>query len=69
METPSFVCAPCNFETTLRANFNRHCNTAKHIKLCECEVFTEIKVVSKQDENSIVLDFFADSYLTMKMTS
>jgi uncharacterized protein YoxC len=55
METPSFVCAPCNFETTLRANFNRHCNTAKHIKLCECEVFTEIKVVSKQDENSILI--------------
>jgi len=55
METPTFVCSPCNFSTTLRPNYNRHCNTAKHIKTCECEVFTEIKVVSKQDENSILI--------------
>ena len=55
METPSFVCSPCNFSTTLKPNFTRHCNTQKHIKICECEVFTEIKVVSKQDENSILI--------------
>ena len=40
-----FKCVPCNFESNLRANFTRHTNTSKHIKICECkEVVSKVEI-------------------------
>lgn len=56
METPTFTCQPCNFTTSLKANLVRHQNTAKHIKICECqEVVTKtvIEVVNTENKEPI----------------
>ena len=56
METPTFTCLPCNFTTSLKANLVRHQNTAKHIKICECqEVVTKtvIEVVNTENKEPI----------------
>ena len=56
METPTFTCLPCNFTTSLKANLVRHQNTAKHVKICECqEVVTKtvIEVVNTENKEPI----------------
>ena len=56
METPTFTCQPCNFTTSLKANLVRHQNTAKHVKICECqEVVTKtvIEVVNTENKEPI----------------
>ena len=56
MESPTFTCLPCNFTTSLKANLVRHQNTAKHIKICECqEVVTKtvIEVVNTENKEPI----------------
>lgn len=56
METPTFTCLPCNFTTSLKANLVRHQNTAKHIKVCECQEVvstTVIQVVNTENKEPI----------------
>lgn len=56
METPTFTCQPCNFTTSLKANLVRHQNTAKHIKVCECQEVvstTVIQVVNTENKEPI----------------
>lgn len=56
METPTFTCLPCNFTTSLKANLVRHQNTAKHIKICECQEVvstTVIQVVNTENKEPI----------------
>jgi hypothetical protein len=31
----SFICETCNFKTNVKQNYSRHCQTKKHLKLCE----------------------------------
>lgn len=45
METP-FICLPCNFTTTLKANLARHEKTVKHIKICKCQEVVSTTIIS-----------------------
>lgn len=31
----NFICETCNFKTDVKQNYSRHCQTKKHLKLCE----------------------------------
>ena len=57
MSIPTFICAPCNFETALKANFTRHMKTTKHIEYCKCNdisVDVPVKQTKREPESELL---------------